>query len=90
MITLGASNAIIFEIFYLLLFGIVTVVNAIAYGLSNIFGKEIIGMCSTLFEMEFTVTRHPLILLAYTVINMILLLMVMKVYLVLLEIKIKI
>lgn len=75
MITLGASNATIFQVFYLLLFGIVTVVNAIAYGLSNIFGKEIIGMCSTLFEMQFTVARQPLILLVYTVINMILLLL---------------
>ncbi len=75
MITLGASNATIFEVFYLLLFGIVTVVNVIAYGLSNVFGKEIIGMCSTLFEMEFTVARQPLILLVYTVINMILLLL---------------
>ena len=75
MITLGASNATIFEVFYLLLFGIVTVVNIIAYGLSNVFGKEIIGMCSTLFEMEFTVARQPLILLVYTVINMLLLLL---------------
>ncbi len=75
MLTLGASNATIFEVFYLLLFGIVTVVNAIAYGLSNIFGKEIIGMCSTLFEMQFTVARQPLILLVYTVINMVLLLL---------------
>lgn len=75
MITLGASNATIFEVFYLLSFGIVTVVNVIAYGLSNVFGKEIIGMCSTLFEMEFTVARQPLILLVYTVINMLLLLL---------------
>lgn len=74
MITLGASGTTIFEVFYLLLFGIVAVVNLIAYGLSNIFGKEIIGMCSTLFEMEFTVTRQPSILLVYTVINLILLL----------------
>lgn len=73
MITLGASGTTIFEVFYLLLFGIVAVVNLIAYGLSNIFGKEIIGMCSTLFEMEFTVTRQPLILLAYILINMVLL-----------------
>lgn len=75
MITLGASNTTIFEIFYLLLFFIVTMVNMIAYGLSNIFGQEIIGMCSTLFEMEFTATRQPLTLLFYTVINMILLLL---------------
>lgn len=75
MITLGASNVAIFQVFYLLLFCIVTVVNVIAYGLSNIFGKEIIGMCSTLFEMEFTVARQPLILIVYTVINMILLLL---------------
>ena len=32
-------------------------------------------MCSTLFEMEFTVARQPLILLVYTVINMLLLLL---------------
>ena len=75
MITLGASNATIFEVFYLLLFGIVTVVNVIAYGLSNVFGTEIIGMCSSLFEMEFSVARQPLILLVYTVINVILLLL---------------
>ena len=37
--------------------------------------KIIIGMCSTLFEMEFTVARQPLILLVYTVINMLLLLL---------------
>ena len=73
MVTLGASNATVFEVFYLLLFAIVTVVNAIAYGLSNLFGKEIIGMCSSLFEMEFTVTRQPLIILVYTVINVVLL-----------------
>lgn len=74
MITLGASNVTIFEVFYLLLFGIVVAVNAVAYGLSNIFGKEIIGMCSTLFEMEFIVTRQPLIFLVYTAVNVILLL----------------
>jgi len=73
MITLGASNTTIFNMFYLLLVGILTVVNVVAYGLSNLFGEEIVNTCSSMFKMEFSVTKHPLVLLIYTVINMILL-----------------
>lgn len=73
MITLGATNTTIFLVFYLLLVCIVSAVNAIAYGLSNVFGEGIIDMCRTMFEMEFTVKRQPLVLLVYTVINMIML-----------------